>query len=369
MDLNDLNKDLLDNESIDMENEGVDIVNAFDLGNLDDSVASIASLSGTKKVAVLLMALGPEIASGLIKKLPEKHVRKIGTEITNMNSIPSKERKAILEEFVSLYKKEDYLLEGGSDYARTILVEAFGAQKGDKLLEEIEYDNFNKAFASARNASIEQIYECIKDENPQAIAIILSNIQMEKAGQILIKLPKELQSDVAMRIGSISDISPAIIKSIDIALERKLNSMSKSNLQGNSGLENLIAILSNLDRATEKSILEFIENNNEILSAQIRANMFVFEDIVKLDTNAIQRILKEVNLKELALAIKTASEDIVNMIYTNQSPRARESLKEEMEMLQNVKQNKVEEAQQKIVAIIRRLEQEGAIEVPKGSDN
>ena len=363
MDLNELNKE----ENLDMESQDT-TVNAFDLGDLDESVASVASLSGVKKVAVLLMALGPEIASGLIKKLPEKHVRKIGIEITNLNSISSKERKMILEEFVNLYKKEDYLLEGGSDYARTILVEAFGSQKGDKLLEEIQYDSYNKAFSSARNATVTQIYECIKDENPQTIAIILSNIQIEKSGEILVKLPKELQADVAMRIGSISEISPAIIKSIDVALERKLSSVSKVDLQGNSGLENLIGILSNLDRATERSILEFIENNNSVLSAQIKANMFVFEDIVKLDTNAIQKVLKEVNLKELAMAIKTASQEIVDMIYANQSPRARESLKEEMEMLQSVKQNKVEEAQQKVVAIIRRLEQEGAIEVPKGSD-
>lgn len=363
MDLNELNKE----ENLDLKNQDA-VVNAFDLGDLDENIASVASLSGVKKVAVLLMALGPEIASGLIKKLPEKHVRKIGIEITNLNSISSKERKMILEEFVNLYKKEDYLLEGGSDYARTILVEAFGSQKGDKLLEEIQYDTYNKAFSSARNATVTQIYECIKDENPQTIAIILSNIQIEKSGEILVKLPKELQADVAMRIGSISDISPAIIKSIDVALERKLNAVSKVDLQGNTGLENLIGILSNLDRATERSILEFIENNNSVLSAQIKANMFVFEDIVKLDTNAIQKVLKEVNLKELAMAIKTASQEIVDMIYANQSPRARESLKEEMEMLQSVKQNKVEEAQQKVVAIIRRLEQEGAIEVPKGSD-
>lgn len=363
MDLNELNKE----ENLDLENQDT-VVNAFDLGDLDENIASVASLSGVKKVAVLLMALGPEIASGLIKKLPEKHVRKIGVEITSLNSISSKERKMILEEFVNLYKKEDYLLEGGSDYARTILVEAFGSQKGDKLLEEIQYDTYSKAFSSARNATVTQIYECIKDENPQTIAIILSNIQIEKSGEILVKLPKELQADVAMRIGSISDISPAIIKSIDVALERKLNTVSKGDLQGNTGLENLIGILSNLDRATERSILEFIENNNSVLSAQIKANMFVFEDIVKLDTNAIQKVLKEVNLKELAMAIKTASQEIVDMIYANQSPRARESLKEEMEMLQSVKQNKIEEAQQKVVAIIRRLEQEGAIEVPKGSD-
>ena len=353
---------------MDLNKDNLDVANAFDLGDLDDNIASVASLSGVKKVAVLLMALGPEIASGLIKKLPEKHIRRVGTEITNLQSISSKERKMILEEFVNLYKKEDYLLEGGSEYARTILVEAFGNQKGDKLLEEIQYDSYNKPFSSARNASVLQIFECIKDENPQSIAIILSNIQMEKAGEILIKLPRELQAEVAMRIGTISDISPAIVKSIDRALERKLNSVSKVDLEGNSGLENLIGILSNLDRATEKSILEFIENNNTMLSAQIKANMFVFEDIVKLDANAIQKILKEVNLKEIALALKGATEEISEVIFGNQSPRARESLKEEMEMLQNVKKTKIEDAQQKVVSVVRRLEKEGAIEIPKGSD-
>lgn len=353
---------------MDVNKEDLNIVNAFDLGNIDENTVSIASLSGVKKVAVLLMALGPDIASNLIKKLPEKQVHRIGVEITNLQSISSKERKMILEEFVNLYKKEDYLLEGGPDYTRKLFLDAFGNQKGDKLLEEVKYDTYNKVFSTARNSSALQILECIKDENPQTIAIILSHIQMDKAGQILSQLPKELQAEVAIRIGTISNISPAIIKSIDMALERKLNSMSKADLHSNSGLENLIAILSNLDRATEKSILEFIENNNALLSEQIKANMFVFEDIVRLDGMAIQKILKEVNVKEIAMALKGAPEEISEVIFGNQSPRARESLKEEIEMLANVKRSKIEDAQQKVVAIIRRLEQEGAIEISKGTD-
>lgn len=352
--------------NMEINKDDLNIANAFDLGNIDEKTVSIASLSGVKKVAVLLMALGPEIASNLIKKLPEKQVHRIGVEITNLQSISSKERKNILEEFVNLYKKEDYLLEGGPDYTKKIFVDAFGDKKGSSLLEEVKYVTYNKLFSTARNATASQILECIKDENPQTIAIILSHIQMDKAGQILSRLPKEIQTEVAIRIGTISNISPAIVKSIDMALERKLNSMSKSSLHNNSGLENLIGILSNLDRTTEKSILEFIESNNTFLSEQIKANMFVFEDIVNLDSIAIQKVLKEVNVKELAMALKEAPEEISEVIFGNQSPRARESLQEEIDMLTNVKKSKIEDAQQKVVSIIRKLEKEGAIEVSKG---
>lgn len=353
---------------VNINKEDLKVVNAFDLGNMDEKTASVASLSGVKKVAVLLMALGPDIASNLIKKLPEKQVHRIGVEITNLQSISSRERRQILEEFVSLYKKEDYLLEGGVDYARALFLEAFGNQRADKMLEEVKYDTYNKVFSTARNSTALQILECIKNENPQTIAIVLTNIQMEKAGQILSQLPRELQAEVAIRIGTISNVSPAIVKSIDMALERKLNSMSKVDLHSNSGLENLIGILSNLDRKTEKSILEFISNNNALLSEQIKANMFVFEDIVKLDNNAIQKVLKEVNVKELAMALKGVPEEISEVIFGNQSPRARESLKEEIEMLVNLRKSKIEDAQQKVVSIIRRLEQEGAIEISKGID-
>lgn len=352
---------------MDLNKDDFNVGNAFDLGNVDDNIASIAGISGIKKVAVLLMALGPETASSLIKQLPEKQVHRIGVEIANLQSISSKERKMILEEFISLYKKEDYLLEGGVDYTRTLFVEAFGDQRGDKLLEEVKYDTYNKPFSSARNSTAIQILECIKDESPQTIAIILSNIQLDKAGEILSKLSGELQAEVAMRVGTISNISPAIVKSIDMALERKLNSMSKGDMHNNSSLENLIGMLSNLDRRTEKSILEFISNHNEVLSEQIKSNMFVFEDIVKLDGNAIQKILKEVNVKEIAMALKGASDEIAEVIFGNQSPRARESLKEEIEMITNAKESKIEDAQQKIVAVIRRLGQEGAIEISKGA--
>lgn len=349
-------------------NDDLNTSNAFDLGNIDEKTASIAGLSGVKKVAVLLMALGPDTASKLIKQLPEKQVHKIGVEISNLQSISSRERKMILEEFVSLYKKEDYLLEGGPDCAKNIFVEAFGTQKAEKLLEDVKYDACNKVFSTARNSTANQIYECIKDENPQTIAIVLTNIQVEKAGVILSKLSRELQAEVAIRIGTISNISPAVVKSIDIALERKLNMVSKSSMKNNNGLDNLIGILSNLDRKTEKSILEFIDNNNSVLSAKIKASMFVFEDIINLDSIAIQEVLREVNIKDLALALRGANDEIREIIFNNQSERAKKSLKEEIELLGNAKKAKIEEAQQKVVSVIRRLEKDGVIEVSKGVD-
>ena len=210
---------------------------------------------------------------------------------------------------------------------------------------------------------------CIKEESPQTIAIILSHIQSDKAGQILSQLPAQTRLEVALKIGTISSISPAVIKAVDLALDSKLSSIAKMDLSNVSGLESLIEILNNVDRTTEKDILGFIEERNTLLSEQIKANMFVFEDLVKIDSTGIQRLLKEINVKDIACALKNASAEIQEVIFSNQSKRASDALKEEIEMLGSVKNSKVEDAQQKIVAIVRRLENEGVIEISKGTDD
>ena len=342
--------------------------NAFDLGDIDVDAISVPKLSGAKKVAVLLLTLGTETASEIVKTLPDNQVQRIGVEIANLNTISASEREMILKEFVGLYKSQDYLIEGGIDYTKNLLHESFGAQQGDKLLEEIKYSAYNKGFTSARKATANQLLSCIKNESPQTIALILSHIQSDKAGQIIKELPADIRLMVALKIGTISSISNELKMYIDEALEKKLNNIAKSDSNKISGLESLIDILGNVDRSTEKDILAFIEAHDELLSEQIKANMFVFEDIVKVDDKGIQTLLKEINLRDIACALKNASPEIQDMIFRNQSNRAKESLLEEMEVLGSIKNSKIEEAQQKIVSTIKRLESEGLIEINKGDE-
>lgn len=344
-----------------------DTTNAFDLGGIDIESISVPKLSGAKKVAVLLLTLGTETASEIVKNLPDSQVQRIGVEIANLNTISASEREMILKEFVGLYKSQDYLLEGGIDYTKNLLHESFGVQQGDKLLEEIKCSAYNKGFASARSASATQLLNCIRYESPQTIALILSHIQSEKAGQIIKQLPMDIRLMVALKIGTISSISNELKRRIDKVLEDKLNAIAKTDINGISGLESLIDILGNVDRTTEKDILGFIEEHNKVLSEQIKASMFVFEDIVKVNNTGIQRLLKEVNIRDIACALKNATPEIQDVIFRNQSPRAQESLKEEMEILGSIKTSKIEDAQQKIVSVIKRLEAEGVIEIEKGN--
>lgn len=343
-------------------------VNAFDLGSLDVDFIAPHKLSGAKKVAVLLLTLGAETASNIMKNLKESQIQEIGVEMANLNTISASEREMILEEFVGLYKSQDYLLEGGIDYTKKMLHGSFGAQQGDKLLEEIKYLAYNKGFASARSATAKQLLNCIKDESPQTIALILSHIQSDKAAEIIRGLPTETALLVALKIGTISSISNELKRYIDEALEKKLNSVAKTDLNTVSGVDNLIDILGNVDRTTEKGILGFIEEHNKLLSEKIKAGMFVFEDIVKVDNMGIQKVLKEVQVKDLACALKNAPEEVQDVIFGNQSARAQESLKEEIELLGPIKNSKIEDAQQKIVSVIKRLEAEGLIEIDKGND-
>ena len=336
-------------------------VNAFDLGSLDVDFIAPHKLSGAKKVAVLLLTLGAETASNIMKNLKESQIQEIGVEMANLNTISASEREMILEEFVGLYKSQDYLLEGGIDYTKKML-------HGDKLLEEIKYLAYNKGFASARSATAKQLLNCIKDESPQTIALILSHIQSDKAAEIIRGLPTETALLVALKIGTISSISNELKRYIDEALEKKLNSVAKTDLNTVSGVDNLIDILGNVDRTTEKGILGFIEEHNKLLSEKIKAGMFVFEDIVKVDNMGIQKVLKEVQVKDLACALKNAPEEVQDVIFGNQSARAQESLKEEIELLGPIKNSKIEDAQQKIVSVIKRLEAEGLIEIDKGND-
>ncbi|OFI06805.1 flagellar motor switch protein FliG [Clostridium acetireducens DSM 10703] len=328
------------------------------------------TLTGVQKAAILFITLGPEASAAIIKKLPEPEIQKITYEIANISSVKSEQKQEILQEFIEMNRAKDYLIEGGIDYAKDLLSKALGTQRAMEILEKVtEATQQFRPFAIARKADAHQLLNIISDEHPQTIALILCYLQPDKSGQIISSLPEEIQTEVAFRIASMSNTSPVVIKEIEKVLDSKLSSVVRSDMKVIGGVPTLVNILNQVDRTTEKNITEGLERENAELAEKIKESMFVFEDIVTLDDVSIQRVLREVETKELALALKGCSEEVANVIFRNQSKRAAASLKEDIEYLGPVRLMDVEKAQQRIVSIIRRLDEAGEIVIARGGED
>jgi flagellar motor switch protein FliG len=333
-------------------------------------MAKETKLTGVQKAAILFITLGPDAASGIIKKLPETEIQKITYEIANITSVRSEQKNEILDEFIQINKAKDFIIEGGMEYARTLLGKALGSQRAKEIMEKVsEATQQYRPFSIARKADAHQLLNIISNEHPQTIALVLCYLQPDKAAQILSSLPEDVQSDVALRIASMNNTSPAVVKEIEKVLDTKLSSVVRSDMTVLGGVETLVDILNQVDRTTEKNITEGLEKENAELAEKVKESMFVFEDILSLDDVSIQRVLREVETKELALALKGCSEEVANAIYRNQSKRAAASLKEDMEFLGPVRLMDVEKSQQRIVAIIRRLDEAGEIVISRGGED
>ena len=327
-------------------------------------------LTGIQKSALLFITLGPEASADILKRLPENEIQKITYEIANISTVTSEQRHSILQEFLEMNKAKDYLLEGGLDYAKELLSKALGPQRAGEILNKVaEASQLNRPFAIARKADAQQILNIINYEHPQTIALILCYLQVEKAAQIIAELPEEIQSEVALRIATMNTTSPDVIREIEKVLDDKLSTIVKTETTVLGGIDTLVGILNQVDRTTEKNITESLQEQDYELAEKIKSCMFVFEDILTLDDVAIQRILRDVETKELALALKGASEEVANVIYKNHSKRAAASLKEDIEYLGPVRLTDVEKAQQQIVAIIRRLEDAQEIIISRGGED
>ena len=333
-------------------------------------MAKSDKLTGIQKAAILFITLGPDASSGIIKKLPEKDIQKITYEIANITSVKSEQRQSILDEFMEMNKAKDFLLEGGLEYARNLLSKALGSQRAKEILDKVtEETQQYRPFSIARKADAHQLLNVISNEHPQTIALIMCYMQPDKAAQIMAALPLDLQSEVSFRIATMSNISPMVIKEIEKVLNGKLSSVIRTDSTVVGGIESLVDILNQVDRTTEKNITEGLEREDAELAEKIKESMFVFEDIITLDDVSIQRILREVDAKDLALALKGCSEEVANVIFKNQSKRAAASLKEDMEFLGPVRLMDVEKAQQKIVGILRRLDEAGEIVLSRGGED
>ena len=325
-----------------------------------------AELSGLQKAAVLLITLGPERSSHIFKHLKEDEIEELTLEIANTRSITPQMKEKIIEEFYQVCLAQQYIAEGGIGYAKDLLEKALGEDKAREVIGKLTASLQVKPFEFIRKTDASQLLNFIQDEHPQTIALIMSYLSAAQSSMILSALPPERQADVAKRIALMDRTSPDVIKEVEKVLESKLSSLVNQDYTIIGGVDAVVDILNSVDRGTEKHIMETLEIEEPELADEIRKKMFVFEDILLLDDRAIQRVLRDVDNNDLAVALKGANENVQAAIFNNLSKRLAAMIREDMEFMGPVRMKDVEEAQQKIVNIIRKLEDSAEIVISRG---
>ena len=329
-------------------------------------MADTSRLTPGQKAATVIASMGTDSASAIYKHLNDEEVEKLTLEVSKLEYLGIETVQDILNDFYGLCLTQKVIAEGGVDYARQILEKAFGAQTAQQLMERVTKSLKTKAFDFIRKADYKNLLAIVQNEHPQTIALILSYARSDQAAAIIAELPKEKRIDVVERIAKMDSASPEIIKSIERTLERKFTSIVSMDFAEIGGINYIADVLNNVDRGTEKHIFDELAVRDPKLVEEIRLKMFVFEDIVNLDPTSIQTFIKEVDPKDLAVAIKGSTPEVSAVLFANMSQRMQESLQADIEYLHNIRLRDVEEAQQRIVGIIRRLEDEGLIIVAKG---
>lgn len=323
-------------------------------------------LTGLQKSAILLIALGPERSATIFKHLKEEEIEELTLEIANTRSITPQVKDAVIDEFYQVCLAQQYIAEGGIGYAKELLEKALGNDQAVEVISKLTASLQVKPFEFVRKAEASQLLNFIQDEHPQTIALILSYMSAQQASQIISALPQERQADVAKRVALMDRTSPDVIKEVEKILESKLASLVNQDYTIVGGVDQVVEILNSVDRGTEKHIMETLEIEEPELADEIRKKMFVFEDILLLDDRAIQRVLRDVDNNDLGMALKGSNEQVQTAIFNNLSKRLATMIKEDMEFMGPVRMKDVEEAQQKIVNIIRKLEDSGEIVISRG---
>ncbi|GEN55776.1 flagellar motor switch protein FliG [Halolactibacillus alkaliphilus] len=329
-------------------------------------MAKQQELTGRQKAAILLISLGPDVSAQIYKHLTEEEIEKLTLEISGVKKVDANQKENVLEQFHQIALAQDYIAQGGIAYAKTVLEKAIGAEQAQAVINRLTSSLQVKPFDFARKTDPSQILNFIQGEHPQTIALVLSYLDNEQAGQILSELPQEMQADIARRIALMDSTSPEIIYEVERILEQKLSSTVTQDYTQTGGIQAVVEVLNGVDRSTERTILDALEIQDPELAEEIKKRMFVFEDIVTLDNRAIQRVIREVENDDLRLALKVASEEVQDIVFSNMSSRMAETFKEEMEFMGPVRLKDVEEAQTRIVASIRRLEEVGEIVIARG---
>ena len=330
------------------------------------ATVKISDLNGIQKAAILLITLGPEKSANVFKHLKEDEIEQLTLEIANTRSVSQNLKEEVLEEFYEVCLAQQYIAEGGIGYAKDLLEKSLGSEKAMEVIGKLTASLQVRPFEFIRKIDASQILNFIQDEHPQTIALILSYLSTNQASTILSQLPQDKQAEVARRIAQMDRTSPDVIKEVERVLERKLTSLVNQDYTIAGGVDAIVDILNTVDRGTEKHIMETLEIDEPELADEIRKKMFVFEDILTLDDRSIQRVLREVDNNELAIALKNANEDVQNAIFNNLSKRLAVMIREDMDFMGPVRMKDVEEAQQKIVNIIRKLEEAGEIVTARG---
>lgn len=325
-----------------------------------------SKMSSVERAAAVIIALGADTASAVYKFLREEEIEQISLEIAKLERMSPEDLQEVIDDFYGLCITQKVIAEGGVSYARDVLEKAFGSQQALSLMERVSKSLRTRAFDFIRKADYKNLLMMIQNEHPQTIALVLSYARAEQASQIIAELPKNVQIDVIKRIANLDRASPEIISIVETTLENKFSSVLSVDLMEVGGVDYIADIMNNVDRSTEKYIFDELGSTDPELSEEIRKRMFVFEDIVSLDNMAIQRFIRDVDTKDLAVALKAANEEVSAVIFQNMSQRMRETVQQDIQYLHNVRMKDVEEAQQKIVGIIRQLEEAGDIVISKG---
>lgn len=325
-------------------------------------------LANKTKAAILMLVMGPDTSGEVVKHLTEQEIEVMALEVAKLEKVSPEVREQVIEEFYELAIAQEYIAEGGVQNARAVLESAFGGDRANQILNKILSAMQVVPFDFLKRADPTQVLSFIQDEHPQTIALILSYMPVTSAAAILNKLEPDKRAEVAARIAMMEQTPPEVIKKVEAILEKKMATVTSSEMSQAGGPKALVDLLNRVDRSSERVILELLEQNEPELAETIKGMMFVFEDIVQLDDRAIQSVLREVDMKELGVALKGVKPEVQQKIYGNMSERAMAMLKEDMEFMGPVRTKAVEEAQQKVVGVIRRLEESGEIVLSRGGE-
>ncbi|MBQ7497293.1 MAG: flagellar motor switch protein FliG [Selenomonas sp.] len=323
-------------------------------------------LSNQEKAAILFIALGPEYSAKLFQHMDDEEIERITLEIANHKQVSAEQKAEVISEFYQMAMARDYISSGGLEYAQNVLEKALGADKAMDIINRLTTSLQVRPFDFLRKTDPSQLMNFIQNEHPQTIALIMAYLDPDQASTILGSLPPESQADVARRIAVMDRTSPDIVREVERVLERKLSALVTQDFTTAGGIKAVVEVLNRVDRTTEKSIIETLEVDNPELAEDIKRLMFVFEDIVQLDDRSLQMVLREVDTKDLSLALKGTQAEVADKVYRNMSKRAADMLREEIEFMGPVKIRDVEEAQQKVVNVIRALEDKGEIVISRG---
>src|SRR5687767_9501957 len=323
-------------------------------------------MSGVQKAAALLVAIGEQRASEIVRHLGESEVEALSLEIAKARKVPAEVCKEVVSEAVETVMAEEYIADGGVDFARSVLERSLGSTRADEIIGRLAATIERRPFEFLRRTPAEQIVVFLRNESPQTIALVVSNLHTALAAQVLSDIDPEIQADVALRIALMAETRPEVVSQVENVMRSRLSAVGSQEYAAAGGVKSLADILNSSDRTTERNVLDELAKTDGELAEEIRLLLFTFEDVVKLDDRSIQMVLKEVDQKDLAIALRGVSEEVRGRIFSNMSERGAELLREEIDFQPPQRRRVVEEAQGRIVGVVRRLEEAGAVVISRG---